>query len=289
MRQLKISTNITSRESLALEKYLNDIGKIELLTPEQETELAKKIKTGDAQALETMTKANLRFVVSVAKQYQNQGLSLADLINEGNVGLMKAAKRFDETKGFKFISYAVWWIRQSILQAIVEYSRMVRIPLNRLTAYNKVNDAWLNFVQKYEREPTHQELAEILNVSEKDIAQMLKGNIKHISVDAPISDDDNSVTMVDMMTQGDAETPDLKLMEESLRMDIFEGLEVLSPREAEIIKSFYGLGDYKPMSLEEIAEMYDMSKERVRQIKEKSLRRMRRLLHKNLLNNFNDV
>lgn len=185
-----------------------------------------------------MTKANLRFVVSVAKQYQNQGLSLADLINEGNVGLMKAAKRFDETKGFKFISYAVWWIRQSILQAIVEYSRMVRIPLNRLTAYNKVNDAWLNFVQKYEREPTHQELAEILNVSEKDIAQMLKGNIKHISVDAPISDDDNSVTMVDMMTQGDAETPDLKLMEESLRMDIFEGLEVLSPREAEIIKSF---------------------------------------------------
>ncbi|MBK6363382.1 MAG: RNA polymerase sigma factor RpoD/SigA [Saprospiraceae bacterium] len=289
MRQLKISTNITSRESLALEKYLNDIGKIELLTPEQETELAKKIKTGDAHALETMTKANLRFVVSVAKQYQNQGLSLADLINEGNVGLMKAAKRFDETKGFKFISYAVWWIRQSILQAIVEYSRMVRIPLNRLTAYNKVNDAWLNFVQKYEREPTHQELAEILNVSEKDIAQMLKGNIKHISVDAPISDDDNSVTMVDMMTQGDAETPDLKLMEESLRMDIFEGLEVLSPREAEIIKSFYGLGDYKPMSLEEIAEMYDMSKERVRQIKEKSLRRMRRLLHKNLLNNFNDV
>ena len=166
-----------------------------LLTPEQETELAKKIKTGDAHALETMTKANLRFVVSVAKQYQNQGLSLADLINEGNVGLMKAAKRFDETKGFKFISYAVWWIRQSILQAIVEYSRMVRIPLNRLTAYNKVNDAWLNFVQKYEREPTHQELAEILNVSEKDIAQMLKGNIKHISVDAPISDDDNSVTV----------------------------------------------------------------------------------------------
>jgi RNA polymerase primary sigma factor len=289
MRQLKISTNITSRESLALEKYLNDIGKIDLLTPEQETELAKKIRAGDSIALETLTKANLRFVVSVAKQYQNQGLSLADLINEGNVGLMKAAKRFDETKGFKFISYAVWWIRQSILQAIVEYSRMVRIPLNRLTAYNKVNDAWLSFVQKYEREPTHQELAEILNVSEKDIAQMLKGNIKHISVDAPLSDDDNAVTMVDMMTQGDAETPDLKLMEESLRMDIFEGLEVLSPREAEIIKSFYGLGDYKPMTLDEIAEMYDMSKERVRQIKEKSLRRMRRLLHQNLLKNFNDL
>lgn len=289
MRQLKISANITSRESMALEKYLNDIGKIDLLTPEQETDLARRIKAGDEIALEMLTKANLRFVVSVAKQYQNQGLSLSDLINEGNVGLMKAAKRFDETKGFKFISYAVWWIRQSILQAIVEYSRMVRIPLNRLTAYNKVNEAWVQFVQKFEREPSNEELAEILGVNEKEIATMLKGNNKHISVDAPLSDDDSAVTMVDMMTYGDEDTPDLKLMEESLRMDIFEGLEVLSPREGEIIKAFYGLGDIKAMSLEEIAEMYDMSKERVRQIKEKSLRRMRRLLKQNLLKSFNDL
>jgi RNA polymerase primary sigma factor len=289
MRQLKISTNITSRESLALDKYLNDIGKIDLLTPEEETNLAKRIKNGDEVALEKLTKANLRFVVSVAKQYQNQGLSLSDLINEGNVGLMKAAKRFDETKGFKFISYAVWWIRQSILQAIVEYSRMVRIPLNRLTAYNKVNDAWVSFVQKNEREPTHEEMAEILGVSEKDVTLMMRGNHKHISVDAPLSDDDGSISMVDMMSYGDEDTPDLKLMEESLRMDIFEGLEVLSPREADIIKSFYGLDGNKPMTLDEISEMYDMSKERVRQIKEKSLRRMRRLLKQNLLKNFQDL
>jgi RNA polymerase primary sigma factor len=289
MRQLKISTNITSRESLALDKYLNDIGKIDLLTPEQEADLAKRIKNGDEEALEILTKANLRFVVSVAKQYQNQGLSLSDLINEGNVGLMKAAKRFDETKGFKFISYAVWWIRQSILQAIVEYSRMVRIPLNRLTAYNKVNEAWVSFVQKFEREPTHEELAELLGVSEKEIAMMLRGNHRHISVDAPLTDDDSSVSMLDLMPYGEENTPDLKLMEESLRMDIFEGLEVLSPREGEIIKAFYGLGGNKPMSLEEIAEMYDMSKERVRQIKEKSLRRMRRLLKKNLLKSFQDL
>lgn len=272
-----------------MDKYLNDIGKIDLLTPEQEADLAKRIKKGDQEALEKLTKANLRFVVSVAKQYQNQGLSLSDLINEGNVGLMKAAKRFDESKGFKFISYAVWWIRQSILQAIVEYSRMVRIPLNRLTAYNKVNDAWVRFVQKFEREPTHEELAEILGVPEKEIVLMLKGNHRHVSVDAPVSDDDNSVSMLDMMPYGEENTPDLKLMEESLRIDIFEGLEVLSPREGDIIKAFYGLGDNKPMTLEEIAETYDMSKERVRQIKEKSLRRMRRLLKQNMLNSFKEL
>jgi len=289
MRHLKITTNITYRESLALDQYLNDIGQIDLLTPEQDAHVANRRREGEQGALEILTKANLRFVVSVAKQYQNQGLSLSDLINEGNVGLMKAAKRFDETKGFKFISYAVWWIRQSILQAIVEYSRMVRIPLNRLTAYNKVNDAYVSFVQKFEREPTHEELAEILGVSEKEIALMLRGNHKHVSVDAPLSDDDGAVSMVDLMTYGDEYNPDLKLMEESLRMDIFEGLEVLSPREGEIIKSFYGLGGTKPLTLEEIAEMYDMSKERVRQIKEKSLRRMRRLLKQDMLKNFNDI
>lgn len=272
-----------------MDKYLNDIGKIDLLTAEEEADLARRIKVGDQEALEKLTKANLRFVVSVAKQYQNQGLSLSDLINEGNVGLMKAAKRFDESKGFKFISYAVWWIRQSILQAIVEYSRMVRIPLNRLTAYNKVNDAWVSFVQKFEREPTHEELAEVLGVPEKEVVLMLKGNHRHVSVDAPVSDEDNSVSMLDMMPYGEENTPDLKLMEESLRIDIFEGLEVLSPRESDIIKAFYGLGDNKPMTLEEIAETYDMSKERVRQIKEKSLRRMRRLLKQNLLNSFKEI
>jgi RNA polymerase primary sigma factor len=289
MRQLKIVNNITNRESLSLDKYLNDIGKIELLTPEEEIELAQRIRKGDQVALEKLTKANLRFVVSVAKQYQNQGLSLSDLINEGNVGLMKAAKRFDETKGFKFISYAVWWIRQSILQAIVEYSRMVRIPLNKITAFNKVNDAWLEFVQKYEREPSTEELAEILNLTPKEVTSMLKSGARHVSMDAPLSDDEGAMSMVDLLTYGEEDSPDLKLMEESLRMDILEGLEILSPREVDIIKCYYGLDGNKPMSLEEIAERFDMSRERVRQIKEKSIRRMRRSIKKSLLRTISAV
>jgi len=260
MRQLKITNNITSRESLALEKYLVDIGRIDLLNVDEEADLARKIREGDQLALERLTKANLRFVVSVAKQYQNQGLSLADLINEGNVGLMKAAKRFDETKGFKFISYAVWWIRQSILQAIVEYSRMVRLPLNKMTAYNKVNDAWVAFVQKNEREPSHEELAEILGV--------------------------NPATMVDMMTLGDEDSPDLKLMEESVRKEVFDGLEILSPREIQVVSAYYGLDGNKPLNLDEIGDLYDLSRERVRQVKERAIRRMRKSLTKNALKTF---
>ena len=286
MRQLKITNHITSRESLALDKYLVDIGRIDLLTIEEETDLARKIKQGDQLALEKLTKANLRFVVSVAKQYQNQGLSLSDLINEGNVGLMKAAKRFDETKGFKFISYAVWWIRQSILHAIVEYSRMVRLPLNKMTAYNKVNEAFTKFVQKFEREPTHEELAEILGVAEKDIANMLKGGNRHISVDAPLSDDEGSLTMVDMLTLGDEDSPDLKLMEESVRKEVVDGLEILSPREIQVVTSYYGLDGNKPLTLEEIGERYDLTRERVRQIKERAIRRMRKSLNKNALRSF---
>lgn len=286
MRQLKITNNITSRESLALDKYLVDIGRIDLLTIEEEAELARKIRSGDEAALEKLTKANLRFVVSVAKQYQNQGLSLADLINEGNVGLMKAARRFDETKGFKFISYAVWWIRQSILQAIVEYSRMVRLPLNKMTAYNKVNDAWVAFVQKNEREPTYEELAEILGVSEKDIAAMLKGGNKHISVDAPIGDDEGALTMVDMMSMGDEDSPDLKLMEESIRKEVVDGLEILSPREIQVVSAYYGLDGNKPMTLEEIGERYDLTRERVRQIKERAIRRMRKSISRNAMRSF---
>lgn len=286
MRQLKITNNITSRESLALDKYLVDIGRIDLLTIDEEAELAKRIREGDQVALEKLTKANLRFVVSVAKQYQNQGLSLADLINEGNVGLMKAAKRFDETKGFKFISYAVWWIRQSILQAIVEYSRMVRLPLNKMTAYNKVNDAWVAFVQKHEREPTHEELAEILEVNIKDIPNMLKGGNRHISVDAPLSDDEGASSMVDMMTLGDEDSPDLKLMEESIRKEVIEGLEILSPREIQVVSAYYGLDGNKPLNLDEIGELYDLSRERVRQVKERAIRRMRKSLSKNALRSF---
>ena len=286
MRQLKITKSITNRESASLDKYLQEIGKEELISVEEEVELAQRIKKGDRAALEKLTKANLRFVVSVAKQYQNQGLSLADLINEGNVGLMKAAKRFDETKGFKFISYAVWWIRQSILQAIVEYSRMVRLPLNKMTAYNKVNDAWVAFVQKNEREPTYEELAEILGVAEKDIAVMLKGGNRHISVDAPIGDDEGALTMVDMMSLGEEDSPDLKLMEESIRKEVVEGLEILSPREIQVVSAYYGLDGTKPMTLEEIGERYDLTRERVRQIKERAIRRMRKSINRNAIKSF---
>jgi RNA polymerase primary sigma factor len=286
MRQLKITNNITSRESLALDKYLTDIGRIDLLTLEEEAELAKRIKLGDEEALEKLTKANLRFVVSVAKQYQNQGLSLSDLINEGNVGLMKAGRRFDESKGFKFISYAVWWIRQSILQAIVEYSRMVRLPLNKMTGYNKANEAFVAFVQKNEREPTNEELAEILGVQEKDVVNLLKGGNRHISIDAPLSDDEGALSMVDLLSMGDEDSPDLRLMEDSVRKEVVEGLEILSPREIQVISAYYGLGGNKPLTLEEIGEAYDLTRERVRQIKERAIRRMRKSLNKNAMKSF---
>lgn len=286
MRQLKITNKITTRESLALDKYLNDIGKIAMLTPEQEADLARRIREGDQNALGKLTESNLRFVVSVAKQYQNQGLSLSDLINEGNVGLMKAAKRFDETKGFKFISYAVWWIRQSILQAIVEHSRIVRLPLNKVGSYNKVNEAFISFVQEFEREPTNDELGEILEMTPKEVANMLKGNGRHLSVDAPIGGEDGDSTMLDMISNENDISPDNELMEQSLRDEVQQGLSILSPREVEVLSAYYGLNGYKPLTLEEIGEMYNLTRERVRQIKERAIRRLRKSYNRNALKSY---
>jgi len=286
MRQLKITNKITARESVALDKYLNDIGKISLLSADEEAELARKIRAGDEEALERLTKANLRFVVSVAKQYQNQGLSLSDLINEGNVGLMKAARRFDETKGFKFISYAVWWIRQSILQAIVEYSRIVRLPLNKVGSYNKVNEAFLSFVQEFEREPTNEELAELLDLSPKEVSNMLQGSSRHLSFDAPIGGEDNDSTMLDLVSNDEEDMPDLKLMEQSLKEEVKHGMAILSPREVEVLSAYYGLSGHKPLTLEEIGEMYNLTRERVRQIKERAIRRLRKSFNRNALRSY---
>ncbi len=277
MRQLKIAHKITNRESAALDKYLNEIGKISMLTPEEEVRLAQRIREGDQEALDGMTRANLRFVVSVAKQYQNQGLSLSDLINEGNVGLIKAAKRFDETKGFKFISYAVWWIRQSILQAIVENSRIVRMPLNKVGSYSKVNEAYISFVQAFERDPSDEELAEVLGVTIKEVQTMTRGTARHVSLDAPLSsNDEGEATMLDVMMPDDATEPDMELMAESLRDEVAHGMNILAPREVEVISCYYGLNGYKPLNLEEIAERYGLTRERVRQIKERAIRRLRK-------------
>lgn len=287
MRQLKITHSITSRESLAVEKYLQEIAKIDLLTIDEEAELAKRIQIGDQEALDALVKANLRFVVSVAKQYQNQGLSLSDLINEGNVGLMKAAKRFDESKGFKFISYAVWWIRQAILQAIIEYSRMVRLPHNKTKEYLKIHAAYNQFVQKNEREPTYEEIAEILGKDIETIQNLLGNTLKHVSVDAPISDDIDAIPIIDLMTDGNEESPDMGLMQESFRMEILESMEHLSPREMQVVSAFYGLDGDKPMSLEEISLKYNLSRERVRQVKERAIRRMRRSINRTSANSYN--
>ena len=286
MRQLKITNKITARESLALDKYLNDIGKIPMLSADDEAVLAKRIRQGDQEALDKLTRSNLRFVVSVAKQYQNQGLSLSDLINEGNVGLMKAAKRFDETKGFKFISYAVWWIRQSILQAIVEYSRIVRLPLNKVGSYNKVNEAFLSFVQEFEREPTNEELAELLDMTPKEVANMLKGNGRHVSVDAPLSGEDGDSTMLDVISNENDMRPDGDLMDESLKEEVQQGLSILSPREVEVLSAYYGLNGYKSLTLEEIGELYGLTRERVRQIKERAIRRLRKSYNRNALKSY---
>jgi RNA polymerase primary sigma factor len=287
MRQLKIAHKITTRESLALDKYLNDIGKIPMLTPEEEVKLAQRIREGDQDALDEMTRANLRFVVSVAKQYQNQGLSLSDLINEGNVGLIKAAKRFDETKGFKFISYAVWWIRQSILQAIVENSRIVRMPLNKVGSYNKVNEAYISFVQEFEREPSDEELADLLGMSEKEVQTMMRSGIRHVSLDAPLAGaEESDATLIDVMVPEDGDEPDLELMAESLREEVAQGLNILSPREMEVIASYYGLNGYKPLTLEEIAELYGLTRERVRQIKERAIRRLRKSYNRDVLKSY---
>ena len=286
MRQLKISNKITSRESIALEKYLSDIGKISLLTPEDEASLAARIREGDQLALERLTKANLRFVVSVAKQYQNQGLSLADLINEGNVGLIKAAKRFDETRGFKFISYAVWWIRQSIMQAIVEYSRLVRMPNNKAAGYTKVTRAIASFQQKFERDPEPEELADILQVSLSDIQRALSGRMRHLSFDAPVAGDDSDITMLDTLHSDNETNPDLKIMSESLSKEITANLNMLAPRERMVLASYFGLDGEKQLNLEEIGERFDLTRERVRQIKERAIRRLRRSRNKHLLQSY---
>ena len=285
MRQLKISHKITSRESVALEKYLSEISKIEMVTADEEVELAKRIRQGDKAALEKLTSANLRFVVSVAKQYQNQGLSLSDLINEGNVGLMKAAKRFDESKGFKFISYAVWWIRQSILQAIVEYSRMVRMPQNKASSYSKINEARLAFIQQFEREPSDEELAEILEVRVRDIQRMRAGSRRHVALDAPLNGEDGDATMLDLM-RVDGISPDDSLMEESLKNEVQQGLNILTPREIEVLSAFYGLNGRTALKLEEIGDRYGLTRERVRQIKERAIRRLRKSYNQNQLRSY---
>jgi RNA polymerase primary sigma factor len=283
MRQLKISNKITSRESIALEKYLSDIGKIDLLTPEDEAQLAAKIRAGDELALERLTKANLRFVVSVAKQYQNQGLSLADLINEGNVGLIKAAKRFDETRGFKFISYAVWWIRQSIMQAIVEYSRLVRMPNNKAAGYTKVTQAIAAFQQEFERDPEPEELADMLDVSLNDVQRALRGRMRHLSFDAPVAGDDSDITMLDTLSSDGNSNPDVKIMSESLAKEIMSNLNMLAPRERTVLACYFGLDGEQQLNLEEIGERFDLTRERVRQIKERAIRRLRRSRNKHLL------
>ena len=272
---MKITKHFTNRESQSLDKYLQEIGKVNLLTPEQEIELAVKIKKGDQQAMELLTKANLRFVVSVAKQYQNQGLSLGDLINEGNLGLIKAAKRFDETRGFKFISYAVWWIRQSILQALAEQARIVRLPLNRVGALNKIGKAYSNLEQEFEREPNAAELATELDMDVSEVADALKISGKHISMDAPFTQGEEN-RLLDVIQNDDQPTPDFTLMTESLKAEIDRALSSLSEREAEVIKLYFGLNKEHSLTLEEIGERFNLTRERVRQIKEKAIRRLRR-------------
>jgi RNA polymerase primary sigma factor len=275
MRQLKISKQITNRESQSLDKYLQEIGKVELLTPDEEVELARRIKQGDQLALEKLTKANLRFVVSVAKQYQNQGLSLGDLINEGNLGLIKAAKRFDETRGFKFISYAVWWIRQSILQALAEQSRIVRLPLNRVGALNKIGKAFSKLEQEYEREPSPEEISEVLeNMSEDEISDTLKISGRHVSVDAPFVQGEEN-RLLDVLENDAEPDPDNELINESLSKEVERALSTLTQREAEVIRLYFGIGVEHSLTLEEIGEKFDLTRERVRQIKEKAIRRLR--------------
>ena len=273
MRQLKISKSITNRESASLDKYLQEIGHEELLSVDEEVELAQKIKKGDRRALERLTRANLRFVVSVAKQYQNQGLSLPDLINEGNVGLIKAAEKFDETRGFKFISYAVWWIRQSILQAIAEQSRIVRLPLNQVGSVNKINRELNKFEQEHERRPSVDEIADRIDLPEDKIEEAMKVNNRHVSMDAPFVDgEDNS--LLDVLADNDMPMADKALVQESLRKEIDRAIELLNDREQKVVRAFFGIGSPE-MTLEEIGEKYNLTRERVRQIKEKAIRRLR--------------
>jgi RNA polymerase primary sigma factor len=284
MRQLKITKSITNRESASLDKYLQEIGKEELITVEEEVELAQRIKKGDRAALEKLTRANLRFVVSVAKQYQNQGLSLPDLINEGNLGLIKAAEKFDETRGFKFISYAVWWIRQSILQALAEQSRIVRLPLNQVGSLNKINKAFSKFEQEYERQPTPEELAEALDLPKEKVSDTLRVSGRHVSVDAPFVDgEDNS--LLDVLVNNDSPNADNALINESLSREVNRALATLTERERDIIKLFFGISTQE-MTLEEIGEKFGLTRERVRQIKEKAIRRLRHTSRSKLLKTY---
>ncbi|MBI2428600.1 MAG: sigma-70 family RNA polymerase sigma factor [Bacteroidota bacterium] len=271
---VKITKQYTNRESQSLDKYLQEIGKVDLLTPDEEITLAKEIKKGNQRSLEKLTKANLRFVVSVAKQYQNQGLSLGDLINEGNLGLIKAAKRFDETRGFKFISYAVWWIRQSILQALAEQSRIVRLPLNRVGALNKIGKAFSQLEQEFEREPSASELAEELDMSVFEVADTLKISGRHLSVDAPFAQGEDN-RLLDVIQDERQPSPDSILMDESLKEEVKRALATLSEREAEVIRLYFGLQKEHSLTLEEIGEKFNLTRERVRQIKEKAIRRLR--------------
>lgn len=276
MRQLKITKQVTNRETASLDKYLQEIGRVELITAEEEVELAIKIRAGDEAALDKLTKANLRFVVSVSKQYQNQGLTLPDLINEGNLGLIKAAKRFDETRGFKFISYAVWWIRQSILQALAEQARIVRLPLNKIGSINKIKKISSSLEQEFEREASLDEIAEQLELSPHEISEVMKNQGRHVSMDAPLGvNDDDSGTMYDVMEGDDMPSPEKNLLNESLQNEIERALQTLPPRDADVLRLYYGLGDEQQKTLEEIGEMFDLTRERVRQIKEKALRRLK--------------
>ena len=274
MRQLKITKQVTNRETASLDKYLQEIGKVDLITADEEVELAQRIKAGDQIALEKLTKANLRFVVSVAKQYQNQGLTLPDLINEGNLGLIKAAQRFDETRGFKFISYAVWWIRQSILQALAEQSRIVRLPLNKIGSINKINKTFAFLEQSHERPPSAEEIAKELDMTISDVKESMKNSGRHVSMDAPLVEGEDS-NLYDVLRSGESPNPDKDLLHESLRTEIERALETLTPREADVIRLYFGLGNQHPMTLEEIGETFDLTRERVRQIKEKAIRRLK--------------
>ncbi|NUQ23784.1 MAG: RNA polymerase sigma factor RpoD/SigA [Saprospiraceae bacterium] len=286
MRQLKITKSITNRESQSLEKYLQEIGKVDLLTPEEEVDLAKRIKQGDQAALEKLTKANLRFVVSVAKQYQNQGLSLSDLINEGNLGLIKAAQRFDETRGFKFISYAVWWIRQSILQALAEQSRIVRLPLNKVGSLNKINKAFSELEQEFEREPSPEELAEMLEIPTEEVETTLGVAARHVSMDAPfVEGEDNSLLDV-LENSGTPQTDTALEYIESLRREIERSLSTLTDRQCDVIKLYFGIGVEHPMSLEDIGDKFGLTRERVRQIKDKAINKLRSANRSKLLKHY---
>ncbi|MFA7274552.1 MAG: sigma-70 family RNA polymerase sigma factor [Crocinitomicaceae bacterium] len=287
MRQLKIVKQVTNRETASLDKYLLEIGRVDLITAEEEVELARKIREGDKAALERLTKANLRFVVSVSKQYQNQGLSLPDLINEGNVGLIKAAERFDETRGFKFISYAVWWIRQSILQALAEQARIVRLPLNKIGNINKIKKAFSELEQRYERPPSAEELAEHLECSVEDVRQSLNNSGRHVSMDAPLVEgDESSSSMYDVLPNDSLPGPERELVIESLRKDIDRSLSTLTMRESEILKMYYGLNGKYPLTLEEIGDRFDLTRERVRQIKEKAIRRLKHTSRSKMLKSY---